>query len=171
MEPTLKQRMSYIAAALRSNLLAAIGFAFLYFLFNLATVLYIYENIGGFYASMRFSYTIPFTIFTVILSLVFGIAAVLVLMKIREIRLKSAGLGLSGILLGGLAAGCPGCYFGLFPVVLSFFGISATLAILPFNGLELQVLGILALCISIITLAKETVIECEVPKTRQKRKK
>lgn len=162
--------MEYVRAALH-NPLPAIGFTVLYFLFNLATVIYIYGSVSGFYAILRPSYTIPFTLFTIILSIIFGIAAVLVIIKIREIRLKSAGLGLSGILLGGLAAGCPGCYFGLFPIFLSFFGISATLAILPFNGLELQALGIGALCLTILTLAKETVVECELPKAALKRKK
>lgn len=42
---------------------------------------------------------------------------------------------------GGLAAGiCPLCVTGLFPIILGFFGISFSFAILPFNGIEVQLL-------------------------------
>lgn len=138
----------------------------LYFLFNLATVLYIYKSLQSFF-HLHPMYSVPFSIFTILLSIAFGVAATLFVVKVREIRLKSAGFGLTGILLGGLAAGCPGCYFGLFPIFLSLFGISATLAILPFNGLELQILGTVALGFSILTLAKESDVACEVPKKKK----
>lgn len=178
MDPPLRQRLAYVRDHLRTNWISAAGFALLYLLFNIATTLYIHRTVAAFYSSMLPSYTIPFTIFTILLSAAFGIAAMLFIVKLREIRLKSAGFGLTGILFGGLAAGCPGCYFGLFPVLLSLFGISATLAILPFNGLELQVLGVLAMALAIVTLAKETAVTCDLPArqatgrhTPQKRKK
>jgi hypothetical protein len=115
------------------------------------------------------SYTIPYTILTILLSIIFGISATLLIVRVKEIRAKSAGLGLIGVILGGLAGSCPGCYFGLFPLVMSFFGISATLAILPLHGLELQVLAIIALCASVITLARSVDPTCDLP-AKAKRK-
>jgi hypothetical protein len=162
MKPSLRRRFQYAKEMVAANPLPVAGFAALYLLFNVATVIYIHGSLLQFYRSMYLSYTIPFTALTLLLSVTFGIAAMLFVAKLREIRLKSAGLGFTGLLFGGLAAGCPGCYFGLFPILLSLFGISATLAILPFNGLELQILGIIAMCASIITLAKGTDVVCEL---------
>jgi hypothetical protein len=163
--------MQYVREILRKPAYAGLSvlFALLYAGLSMLLVLYVHESLSSFYANMYASYTIAFTIFTILLSVLFGISMALIIAKFREVRLKSAGLGLTGVLFGSLAAGCPGCFFGLFPFVLSFFGISATLAILPYNGIELQVVAALALCFSIVTLGKETEIVCRIePRARKK---
>lgn len=134
----------------------------LYFIGTFAVVNYMHGSIGAFYTSMRPQYTIPFTVLAIITSVQLGIAITLAIAKIRELRAKSAGLGIIGIAVGSLAAGCPGCFFGLFPLLLSAFGVSATLAILPWNGLELQAASAVILALSIITLAKETDMTCDI---------
>lgn len=134
----------------------------LYFIATFTVVIYMHGSVGAFYTSLRPQYTIPFTILAIITSVQLGIAITLAVAKIRELRAKSAGLGVIGIVVGSLAAGCPGCFFGLFPIILSAFGVSATLAILPWNGLELQAASAVILALSIITLAKETDMTCDV---------
>jgi hypothetical protein len=140
----------------------------LYLCIAFGTILYIHNSLPAFYKGMYASYTVPFTILTIITSIQLGVALTLIIAKIRELRAKSAGLGIVGIAIGSLAAGCPGCFFGLFPLFLSAFGISATLAILPFNGLELQTASAIILGLSIYTLGKETDLSCEIRK-REKR--
>jgi len=55
--------------------------------------------------------------------------------------------------IGGIAVGiCPLCVGGLFPIVLSLFGISFSFGSLPFQGLEVQVLVILLLGYGFIKL-------------------
>jgi len=55
--------------------------------------------------------------------------------------------------VGGIAVGiCPLCVGGLFPIILSLFGISFSFGSLPFQGLEVQVLVILLLGYGLIKL-------------------
>jgi len=77
---------------------------------------------------------------------------------------KSSMMSGIGIFSAALANGCPGCFAGLFPLVLSIFGVSATLSILPFNGLELQALSAVLLGASIFFLAGQTKIVCKIKK-------
>lgn len=57
--------------------------------------------------------------------------------------------------IAGLSTGvCPACVTGLFPLVLSFFGVSFTWGALPFKGLEIQALVVLILGASLYFLHK-----------------
>lgn len=57
--------------------------------------------------------------------------------------------------LGGFAAGlCPVCISGLLPLILGVFGVSFTLAALPFKGMELQVLVIFVLVLNMRHLSQ-----------------
>tara|TARA_Y100000034_G_C6757265_1_gene337010 strand:- start:196 stop:657 length:462 start_codon:yes stop_codon:yes gene_type:complete len=58
--------------------------------------------------------------------------------------------------IGGVATGlCPACVTGLFPLVLSLFGISFSFLDLPFEGVEIQILIIVVLLISLYFLYNE----------------
>lgn len=90
----------------------------------------------------------------------------LVIMKFKELRQLSGvgsftALGIFGGLLGGA---CPVCFVGLFPAFLGLFGITASLADLPFYGLELQLGSIVLLGISITLLSKPTVCKTNIGK-------
>lgn len=74
--------------------------------------------------------------------------------EVKEIR-KSSGLTFFGAFSGMLGGLCPGCIVGLFPLFMSLFGITASLASLPFQGLELQALAIILLIIPIILITNE----------------
>jgi hypothetical protein len=158
------KRIAYIRSVFSKHHHKAIfaAVALLYIIINFLVVMYIHGSIGAFYHDMYAQYTIPFTIATIIIGLLVGIDVVLVIEKFEELHVKSAGLGITGLIFGSLAAGCPGCFFGLFPILLSVFGITGTLAILPFNGLEFQVAAIILLCASIYFLAKETEVTCRI---------
>lgn len=140
----------------------------LYIVITAGVYYYIYNgNPIALYKLFPLHYTIPFTIFTIIISLLIGLTIALFFAKLHELHLKSAGVGVIGVMIGSLAAGCPGCFFGLFPLVLSFFGVTGTLAILPWNGLEFQVITISMLSLSVWMLAKETDLTCKVKKRKK----
>src|SRR3989344_6649042 len=136
------------------------------FIFYLLLSTYlIYYFFNGFY--LFFNYSIKYypylnILFTIILSFLFGINLSLILFRFKEIKKynNESGTGIFTSVLSLFSAGCPVCSF----TILSFLipGLSATfsLAILPFNGLEIQLFGIFLLLISIFILTKENV--CKV---------
>ena len=68
----------------------------------------------------------------------------------RDISLSSVGA------IGGLVTGaCPLCVTGLIPLILGFIGISFSLASLPFQGIEVQVLVALVLFISYKQISRQ----------------
>ena len=65
----------------------------------------------------------------------------------------------SGVLFSLLTPTCPSCAIGL----LSALGFGGFIAVLPFKGLELGVLGLIILIVSIIYLSNKIVSNvCEV---------
>src|SRR3989344_8846248 len=128
----------------------------------LLSIYLIYYFFNGFY--LFFNYSIKYypylnILFTIILSFLFGINLSLILFRFKEIKKynNESGTGIFTSVLSLFSAGCPVCSF----TILSFLipGLSATfsLAILPFKGLEIQLLGILLLLIGIFILTKENV--------------
>ena len=122
--------------------------------------------ISGFYNSISLIIKYANTInwfklsFSIILSLIIGflvsINIVYALIKYRERTkcLEASAVTAIGT-IGGLATGfCPLCITGLFPLVLSLFGISFTFASLPFQGLEVQILVIVILFVAFLNLNK-----------------
>ena len=95
-----------------------------------------------------------------------GINISLLVYRLKEFGAdkKSSMTSSMGVFAAALANGCPGCFAGLFPFVLSIFGVSATLSILPFNGIELQVLSATLLGTSIFFLSGKSNFVCEIKK-------
>ncbi len=68
----------------------------------------------------------------------------------RELSLSSAGA------IGGLVTGvCPLCVTGFIPLIFGFIGVSFSLASLPFQGIEVQVLVVIILIASLINLSRK----------------
>ena len=90
-----------------------------------------------------------------------GITVALFAARLKEFRaFKAASAGsMGGVFAGILGAGCPGCAVGLFPLIASAFGISATLGSLPLGGIELQLFSVGVLGVSIFLLSKPVVSE------------
>jgi hypothetical protein len=159
-----KNRLSYTGYILAQPRywVIALATAFIYIVANIIVVLHVHGTIGAFYTSMFSNYTVSFTALVAISGILLGINSALLVAKINELQLKSAGLSFTGIFFGSLAAGCPGCFFGLFPIFMSLFGITGTLALLPFNGLELQLGAIILVLVSTWFLAEESEMVCEL---------
>lgn len=91
---------------------------------------------------------------TVIIGILVSLNSVSFYIKYKERKnfkkCKEAGV-LGGIgSIGSLITGvCPLCVTGLIPLILSLFGISFSFAILPFQGIEIQVLIAIILSISL----------------------
>lgn len=62
-----------------------------------------------------------------------------------------AGAGTVGGLITGV---CPLCVGGLFPLIFGLFGFGFSLGVLPFGGIEIQVLAIGILVGSILVLSR-----------------
>lgn|SRR3989344_5563820 len=122
--------------------------------------------ISGFYKTIQLIFIYAQTVnwfelsISIIFSLTIGILVAInavygyILYKERKKCLE--GNTLTGIgTLGGLVAGvCPLCVTGLFPLIFGLFGLSFSLASLPFKGLEVQAVVIILLLISLYMLRK-----------------
>lgn len=167
----IPRRLSHIREVLSSRPSSRIVWplSLIYLLATIATYWYIYRgDLSQFYGGFHLSYTVAFTILTVLISALLGILLTLIIAKIREVRIKTLGAGVTGVAIGALAVGCPGCIFGLFPLLLGFLGVGGTLAILPWNGIEFQILTVILLCVSILSLGKESDVTCKVPARKKK---
>ncbi len=112
--------------------------------------------------SVFFDITSTFTAGTLILatlgSLLGGINLSLAYtyIKIRgDMILKSGLYSGMGLLLAFLGIGCAACGTAFLSVLLGFFGFSAMLNLLPYQGQEIGYVGLIILCIATYTLAKK----------------
>lgn len=63
-----------------------------------------------------------------------------------------------GLLLAFFGVGCAACGTALLSVILGFFGFSAMLRFLPYQGLEIGYIGLIFLCIATYTLAHKVAV-------------
>ena len=107
--------------------------------------------------TINWTYFLIAIIFTLIIGLLVGLNLVYLYIKYKqrkEFKKETAVTCLGTI--GGLTTGvCPACVSGLFPFLLSFFGISFSYAALPFRGLEVQLFVIVILIISLYFLYRK----------------
>lgn len=84
-----------------------------------------------------------------------GVDIALVTYHVREhgLAAREGSAGLTGVVLGTLGAGCAACGSALLAGLLSLFGAGGALALLPLDGLEFALLGLLALVLSIHWIA------------------
>ncbi len=77
-------------------------------------------------------------------------------MRLRGDVIVRSGLysGL-GLFVAFLGIGCAACGTALLSVIFGFFGFSAMLQILPYEGMEIGYIGLLILCLASYTLAKK----------------
>ncbi len=140
-----------------------IWFFCIFFLYLALNILF-----SGFYQTaqliIRYASTVAWSslILSVVLSLLIGffIAQNSILLFIRYKQRKQcrgAATMTSVGTVGGFITGiCPLCITGLFPLLFSFFGISFSLGILPFKGIEVQVLTLLILLFSYFLLTRNS---------------
>jgi len=140
--------------------------AIIYFSAYYLIITYFLDSFSLFFTTYVKSYAYPAFGLNIIVALLMGINISLLIYKLKEFTANKGSSTMSGvgIFAAALANGCPGCFAGLFPFVLSIFGVSATLSILPFNGIELQVLSAALLGTSIFFLSGKSNLVCEVKK-------
>ncbi len=137
-----------------------IGIFLIYIAINLA-INQIYNFLPVF-TSLALWFRVSFLLFTFLL--IPGMAALTInlsIIKFKEMRAVSSkgggGFTFAGMFGGILGGACPGCFVGLFPAFLGLFGITASLSILPFYGLEIQAASAGFLIVAIILLTRDTV--------------
>ncbi len=163
----LKKRYVFTIQGIKENRLLFILASPIYILAIVAVQYYIYlGNPLHFFSNFPAWYTVSYTVSTVIISVLLSGLITLIVHKIKEVRYKSMGLGIIGLFFGSIAAGCPGCAFGLFPIVAATLGLGTglTLAVLPLKGLELQILTMITLIASVLIVGKETELSCKYTK-------
>ena len=164
----MKERFNTINNILkqRKYFLIFLVSAIIYLGFYYFIITYFLDSFSLFFKTYVKSYAYPAFILNIIVALLLGINISILVYRLKEFVAdkKSSMASGFGIFAAALANGCPGCFVGLFPLVLSVFGISATLSILPFNGLELQALSAALLGTSIFFLAGNNKNVCEIKK-------
>jgi len=108
------------------------------------------------------SFTVGFSIlsifYVVTISLLFGINVAMVLFYIKTSkklpRTKETVVGTSGMVGGVLGAGCVACGGIILSPLISLLGVGTVVALLPFNGSEFGIFGIIALLFSISIISK-----------------
>ena len=126
-------------------------------------LLYLFLNIwlSGFYKTLPLIIIYANTVnwwklsfsllFTLIISVLVALNVVSLFVHYRERQAcKKESFFASVGSVSGLAVGvCPLCVTGVFPLILSALGISFTFGSLPFQGLEIQAIIIVLLCVSL----------------------
>lgn len=95
-------------------------------------------------------------ILLVVTALLIGVNTAMVVYHLREHALSAAQgtTSAAGVLLGTIGAGCAACGSAVLAGVLSLFGVTASLTVLPFEGLEFAALALVALVLSVFWLAR-----------------
>jgi|SRR3989344_1252000 len=119
-----------------------------------------------------FKETVPVATFilVIIISLLTGLLFTVMIYKVASMRKISGQLGLFGVMgvfLGVFIPGCVACSVG----VLGVLGITgSTLALLPFKGLELQIISIVLLSFGILYSSCNISNSCSVDYSRRRGK-
>lgn len=108
----------------------------------------IYPFVGGFYGA-------PAASAMVVVSALTGVNIAMVTYHFREHDISTSGSAgsLFGVALGLLGAGCAACGSALLLGVLSLFGASGLVLVLPLDGLEISLAAVVALLLSTYWLA------------------
>jgi len=76
--------------------------------------------------------------------------------RLRKGCKKSSIAATTGAVAGMAVGVCPICVGGILPLLLGIFGVSFSFAVLPFNGIEVQLAVIALLIFSYLNLKKKT---------------
>ncbi|MHB1176663.1 MAG: hypothetical protein ACYCZJ_16250 [Sulfuriferula sp.] len=100
--------------------------------------------------------------------LLFGVDIAMIVYFLRQKRARlprgEIAAGVGGAASGAVAAGCAACGSFLLATILSFFGASGALALLPLQGEEIGLLSIALMLLSIFLIARKIVapVVCEI---------
>lgn len=111
------------------------------------------------YGSLLTNFTVFSALYLILISILFGINIALLTFYIRRRQEKSHNTtahlaSVGGMISAVLGIGCAACGSVVLTAVLSLFGASGLLLLLPFHGVEFGVFGLILLLISIRYLIK-----------------
>lgn len=97
-------------------------------------------------------------VLSVIIGILVSVNSVIIYKKIKERQACKSSSALTSVgAIGGFAVGiCPLCVSGLLPLFLGLFGISLPFVLLPFEGIEIQLIIIIILGLSLYQLNKRS---------------
>jgi len=137
-----------------------IGFSIVVFLFNalinnykLLLSSFSFKLLFSLTAGIMNTITPTSLVFLVIISILAGIVISMGIFLIRRQIKGNVGVSSASVLVSIVAPACPSCAIGL----LSILGLGGFLAVLPFKGLELGVLGVVVLIFSTVYLSGKIV--------------
>ena len=145
-------------------IIALVFYSLNVFIANFSSLISSYSQLGffksiefffDFFVGFRSTTFLSVFITLIVLGILLGILFSLIAYKIKMIKSLSKKTGFfatAGIFFGVLGFGCAACGVGL----LSLFGIgAATLAFLPFNGLEISVISTIIFMVLIFKITKD----------------
>jgi hypothetical protein len=96
--------------------------------------------------------------YTVAIAVLFGINAAMIVYLLKQKRAVAAGqnlaIGAGGMASGAIGIGCAACGSLVFSTVLSSFGAAGALALLPLQGEEFGILGVVLLLVSVSFMSR-----------------
>ncbi|MFB6074635.1 MAG: hypothetical protein ABEJ89_06455 [Haloarculaceae archaeon] len=101
------------------------------------------------------AYTFTTSVTIALVSVVAGINGALGVYHFREhrVRVRDSGGSVVGVLIATVGAGCPACGTAIVAGLLSTFGASGLLSVLPFEGAGISALAVAVLLLSTYWLA------------------
>jgi len=109
--------------------------------------------------SIKSNFTIYSAIYTILISILFGLNVSIVTYYIIDYKnkLEKSGVTTStfGIIIGAFGIGCASCGSLVLTSFLSLLGIGGSLAFLPFGGQEFGFIGVVLLSLSTYLLLKK----------------
>ena len=109
-----------------------------------------YALITGNFGLGRANFDVITSFFIVILFATFVCVQVYKIRIFKSFDKKESSSSLLGTFFGILVAGCPACSI----TIASYLGLASILVLLPYNGLELKILGLLLLVYANYSLLK-----------------
>ena len=113
----------------------------------------------GLLGSIATNFTLFSASYTIVIAILFGINLAMVAYylrrKIDEVAQSKFTTGFLGIASGILGIGCAACGSFLLNSILSPFGASGILILLPFAGGEFGIIGVILLAVSLYATAKQ----------------
>ncbi len=149
---------------------SAVVFAFAVWLPNLSLIVRVMGHPGvpfsqkfdlpiSLLGSIVTNFTVLSASYTIAIAILFGINLAMIVYflrrKIVEVRQSGIATGFLGIASGVLGMGCAACGSFLLTSGLSLVGASGILSLLPLNGGEFGILGVILLAFSIYLTAKQ----------------
>jgi hypothetical protein len=109
----------------------------------------------GLYPFLGTSFSAVTGVAIVVVAALVGVDIAMVAYHFREhgLSTRESGGSLAGVVLGTLGAGCAACGSVLLAGLLSLFGASGLLLLLPFEGLEFTLLALVPLVLSMYWIA------------------